>query len=302
MAKRGKSRKKKIKRSAPSRKMVQEIREAMDRFENGTEEEKRDAYRKIEGFYKKRPRDPLLISCMLDLSVDYENWFDYIYFGERLLPYEEGYEKSRILQNLAAFCNQLFYPAMAWRFGRQLADELPAFAEEAQLEMINMLEEGLLEQAAELPDMAGLPPDEQLELMVANDRMRFYTTSPRTSAEGVTYGKEILKKWPGLKLFANNLSLTQFLAGDIDAAEKTALGVLEQDPQNFQALGNLLRFNFLTGRIDEAEAYKAQLLAIPPEDAHFDLPLKQMEALALLGDGEKIVEIFEQGEGKRHVA
>ncbi|NIP32655.1 hypothetical protein GWO25_02005, partial [Candidatus Saccharibacteria bacterium] len=53
----------------------------------------------------------------------------------------------------------------------------------------------------------------------------------------------MLEKVPDMVPILNNLSLSQFTVGEVDQARETAEKVLAIDPENFHALGNLVRYN-----------------------------------------------------------
>ncbi|MBN1146616.1 MAG: tetratricopeptide repeat protein [Anaerolineales bacterium] len=84
----------------------------------------------------------------------------------------------------------------------------------------------------------------------------------------------------------NNLSLAQFFSGQPQAAIQTARQVLENYPDNIQAMANLIRFLAWSGQESEAREYweklRQQTPAIP------DQQIKMLEAAAMIEDDQMV--------------
>lgn len=244
---------------------------------------------------RQHPGSKPVLSALLDVSEALQDWRTYAYYGEQLLPLERGEEQAATLNNLAYAHMQLFYPAMAWYFAKQVITKHPKFEHLYRVQsMLEELEPRILNEAVSLDD-AAVSPDEKLDLMVQHDRVRFYTESGHPEA-AIPVAKAILAQAPNTIPILNNLSLSQFMTGDIAQATATAERVLAQDPGNFHALGNLVRYSVLTAQFDQAREY-ARLLEQVSSDKP-DLETKQAEAFAFLGEDEKVQAVYEQATAK----
>jgi tetratricopeptide (TPR) repeat protein len=67
---------------------------------------------------------------------------------------------------------------------------------------------------------------------------------------------------------------------------------LAQDGENFHALSNLVRYQFLTAQFAQAETHARRLGQI--ESDHPDFPLKKAEAFAFLGDDEQVWAAYQE--------
>ena len=109
---------------------------------------------------------------------------------------------------------------------------------------------------------------------------------------------KILKELTGLApKFApafNNLSLIRCFEGDLTEAIALAQQVLKYEPNNFQALGNLVRFYLLSGETELAEKYLNDLKAL--DNIILDIWLKKAESLSLFGDWSGLVELGKEAE------
>ena len=120
------------------------------------------------------------------------------------------------------------------------------------------VEEFLREEAATLQTAAGLTPEEELDLLVQHDRVRF-ETEHGVSEKAIPIAESILEKVPTFIPVRNNPSLPYFQQGDIEKAIAMAQEVLAEDPSNFHALANLVRYTFLSGAFAEADEYATRL-------------------------------------------
>jgi tetratricopeptide (TPR) repeat protein len=118
------------------------------------------------------------------------------------------------------------------------------------------VEEFLREEAATLQTAAGLTPEEELDLLVQHDRVRF-ETEHGVSEKAIPIAESILEKVPTFIPVRNNPSLPYFQQGDIEKAIAMAQEVLAEDPSNFHALANLVRYTFLSGAFAEADEFRA---------------------------------------------
>lgn len=90
----------------------------------------------------------------------------------------------------------------------------------------------------------------------------------------------------------NNLSLLALMEGNIEEAIAHGETVLSFEPENVHALANLIRFCFLQGQPELAQAFGEQLKI--SQAPAWDLYTKKIEGLTYLGDREGILEIWAQ--------
>ncbi len=288
MAKQKKQRKNRQPSKRPSTKVIRELGAAMALYEEGDVHASRQALLRL---VRQHSGSKPVLLALLEVSEAIRDWRTYAYYGEQLLPLERGEDQAGTLNNLVYAHLQLFYPALAWHFAKELTINHPKFEHLAQVQSIlEGLEMRLLEEAMEL-DGTAVSPDEKLALMVQHDRVRFYTESGHPEA-AIPAAEAILEKIPNTIPILNNLSLAQFMTGNIAQATITAENVLAQDPDNFHALGNLVRYSVLTAHFEQAQAYAQRLENISNDNP--DLPTKQAEAFAFLGDDEKVQAVYER--------
>ena len=88
----------------------------------------------------------------------------------------------------------------------------------------------------------------------------------------------------------NNLSLALFFGGNPEEAIRSAHHALSLDPQNIQALANMIRFLAWTGRVTEAHTYWRRLRELEPTD--HSLRVKMAEAAAMVEDDEEVYRLL----------
>jgi Flp pilus assembly protein TadD len=90
----------------------------------------------------------------------------------------------------------------------------------------------------------------------------------------------------------NNLSLALFYSGQPEEAVRAARQVLENFPDNIQALGNLVRFCAWSGRATEAEETWRILKQLPPGSS--ENFYKYVESAAVMDDDEKVYALLKK--------
>ncbi|MGG7055190.1 tetratricopeptide repeat protein [Nitrosomonas sp. ANs5] len=234
------------------------------------------------------------------MSYTVQDWHNFAYYNEQLLPLERGEEREFTLNNLMAAFIQLFYPRLAWYYARELVAQYPdsEYEEQAQ-SFIKSTEPFLKQENDELMGDLAFAQEEKFKLRVLHDCIRFLTETGHP-AEAISAAEQLLEKIPNLAPVLNNLSLSQFMLGDVDQAISTARKVIAQDADNFHALGNLVRYHFLTAQFDQAQTYAHRLQQIDSDKPDFEL--KQAEAFAFLGDDKKVWAAYQQAKTKGHEA
>ena len=88
----------------------------------------------------------------------------------------------------------------------------------------------------------------------------------------------------------NNMSLALFFDGKPQEAIKIARRVIDNYPDNIQALSNIIRYLVWTGQKEEARQYWEQLRDVAPPETNSRL--KKAEAAAILGEDESVYELL----------
>lgn len=293
MSKRRRKRRSRRSTRRPSIKLLRALTTAMETYNEGEVELARQQLFQL---IRQYPRSKPVLMALLEVSSEMQDWRTYAYYGEQLLPLEQGEDQAETRNNLIYAYVQLLYPALAWHHASELKTKpfKTEYFEQAK-SLVETTEPLLLQEANIIIDSNAFTQDEKLELMVLNDHVRFLTESSRPE-EAIRAAELLLEKIPGTVPVLNNLSMSQFIKGDVQQAIATAQNVLTIDPDNFHALGNLVRYTFLTAQFDEAQAYALRLQQIANDIP--DLEMKQAEAFAFLGDDAQVWAAYERAKTK----
>lgn len=173
---------------------------------------------------------------------------------------------------------------------RQFLARWPGHEEAARAqERLNRIESGLSKIMAQL----GLSGDNAVELAALHEESQVLMEAGKYR-EGIAKAEELLKHEPNYTAAYNNISLMRYHSGEVARAVAAAERVLELDPVNFHALGNLARFLLVVGRGEEAREHVEKLKRVDCD--YFDRWLKQAEACATLGDDQGVLDALAGGE------
>lgn len=104
-------------------------------------------------------------------------------------------------------------------------------------------------------------------------------------------GLALLERAPQLQSVRNNVSMAYFFEGNFEEAIAQGYQVLEESEDNIHALSNLIRYHFVLGDQDAAQALVPRLLANEAEA--YDPWTKKMEALSYLGDYQTVLDLYD---------
>lgn len=138
-----------------------------------------------------------------------------------------------------------------------------------------------------------LPEERALELGTLNEKGRFLVEIGQSNQARQLF-EDLLQLAPNLSPALNNLSLILCSQGELREAIALAQKVLEKNQNNFQALGNLVRFYLLSGETELAEKQLKQLKELNNEIP--DIWLKKAEAFSWFGDNTELVELGKEAE------
>ncbi|MFH2103921.1 MAG: tetratricopeptide repeat protein [Chloroflexota bacterium] len=149
---------------------------------------------------------------------------------------------------------------------------------------VQVLHKGLKEIIAELE----LPEEEGLEFARKHEELQVCLDAGRYQ-RGKSLAKELRERKPDFAPAFNNLSQIYWLEGNLPEAIQTCQQVLAFEPDNVHALGNIIRFLYLSGRRGEAPTYVERLKRSKAEAA--DRWKKIGETLSFIGDDEGMLSL-----------
>jgi tetratricopeptide (TPR) repeat protein len=265
------------------RRLRQGIEEADDLLAQGKPQEALELLHELD---KKFPLQPnilgLLVNAYLDIH-DQQGYLHSIYKLHTLTP-----NKAEIKLGLAGAYLTNEFLALALQTFRQFIRRWPN--DERAIDVrktIAQLELGLPKILSEIGfsmetgfNFACQHEELRLQMEMGNyDRCR-------------KLAKPLLEQRPQFAPVLNNLSLVEWLEGNLPGAIEISQKVLEFEPENIHALSNITRFLFMLGRVDESSFYAQRLKQSQAEAA--DFWIKKAEALSFTGDADGVIELIEQ--------
>ncbi len=180
--------------------------------------------------------------------------------------------------------------ALSARAARRFAERFP---DHDRARALYEVAEEFVPTVLQLVGYPGLTPDASLALAEAHEES--LVALERNDFEAVCrITGDLLRRFPGFVSAMNNRAEACFQLGRGDEALSLARQVLELQPENCHALGNLCRYLVALGEIDEARAVAERLRAAPP--AQSGALVKKAEALSTLGDDAGVAEVFREYE------
>ncbi len=131
MAKRKKQRKSRHPQQRSSRRLIRDLASAMELFEEG---DATTAQNKLLQLLVKYPRSKLVLQALQDVCAELQDWRTLAIYSEKLLSLERGEDRAATLNNLLVAHQQLFYPALAWKYAHELETKYSYFAPIEQAE------------------------------------------------------------------------------------------------------------------------------------------------------------------------
>jgi tetratricopeptide (TPR) repeat protein len=290
MAKRKKLHTARPARQRPSAKLARQIEAALTLYyrDNDTVAA-RQALLELAGAH---PRSRDVLEAVLELAAELHDWQTLAIYGQQLLPLQPKAEQSDTLNNLLYAHIQLSNPAIARDYALQLISQINDGEKQKEIQaLIESTEAFMLTQAEAILPQRQLTQEEKLQLLLQHDWIHFYTESGN-SEKAIPLAEALVEEGLAPIPVLNNLSMSYWMLGQAAAAIATAQQVLDSEPENIHGLGNMIRFTFLTGQFDQAEQYAQRLKQLT--DDRPERYLKQIEALAFLGDDEAIIAAYKQ--------
>ena len=229
-----------------------------------------------------------VLECWLTLAYEKGDWHSY---QQKATEYTLKYpDEPDAYLKLFSVCTKNTYPLLALEalqiFWQKFPNHPQITEAKQNIEKIQTLVPELLKEH-------GLEGEQALQIGTLSERGRFLFESNKYTEASQIF-EDLINLAPKFSPALNNLSLIRCFEGDLKGGIVLAKQVLEFEPNNFQALGNLVRFYVLSGEIDTAQKYLNELKALDNEV--LDIWLKKAEALSLFGDWSGLVELGKEAE------
>lgn len=249
-----------------------------------------EAHQLLNSLAADHPNRADVVETQLNLAAAMQDQQGYLNACEHLLELVPA--EPELVRGLAHAYLMNGLVVLAYQTFQRFLEECPeADVEEITevQELITSIEEGLPALMAEL-EAEG---EEGLEMAALHEQQQ--AALHRGDMRQVQkLGKRLQRLRPAFLPPINNMSLAYWMEGKVEQAIATAQEVLEKDPENVHALGQLTRYLCQTGQQDEAEQYAARLKAAPTERTYRPW-LKKAEALSYLGDFAGVLAVVQAG-------
>ncbi len=251
-----------------------------------TEDKPQQALELLQELDQKFPRQPDLLGLMVNACLDVGDQHGYllaIYKLHELTP-----NKAEVKLGLAGAYLANGCLALALQTFRQYLKRWPNDERVGEIQKtIQQLEKGLTEFLSEI----GFSLDEGLGFASKHEELRLDMEQGNYN-RCQQLAKFLFQQRPNFVPVLNNLSLIEWLDGNLPGAIELSHKVLETEPDNVHALSNLTRFLFMQGRRDEAIVFAKRLKESNASAA--DRWLKKAEGLSFIGDHDGVLSIIEQ--------
>jgi predicted Zn-dependent protease len=260
------------------------LREGLDEADSLLEQKRAvEAKKLLEELDKKFPHQFHVLGMLADACVDTKDYSGYL---EAVLDlYKLRPNSPDINLGLAGAYLNTGRMALALQTLERFLDRWPAHpaADDAR-KTIQALQKGMENIIAELE----LPEEEGLEFARKHEELQVCLDAGQYQ-RGKSLAKELRERKPDFAPAFNNLSQIYWLEGNLPEAIRTCQQVLEFEPDNVHALGNIVRFLYLSGRRDETPTYVERLKKSKAKAA--DRWKKISETLSFIGDDEGMLSL-----------
>ncbi len=238
---------------------------------------------------RRYPNQHVVLALQVNLAFDQKDMQSYQNAAERLLKLTP--KDADLTLGLAGAYMSNHHMILALRTFHHFLERWPNHARAAEIrETAAELEQTL---RAVLPQH-GLEGDDAFALAAQHEEIMSLVEQNQW-ARARLRAEQALRRKPDFIPVLNNLSLAYFNEGQSEQAIATARRVLDIDADNYHALGNLVRYSCLSGRLDEAHAWGERLKSATAPD-HLDIWTKKAESLTFLGDDQGVLDAFHAAE------
>lgn len=269
------------------RRLREGLEEASDLLER---RHPKEALEILEELAKHYPNQPDVLGLMVNIYHDLKDDRGYLHAIlalHRLTP-----NRAEVKLGLAGGYLANGHPALAYHTFQEFLKKWPNHEQAAGVaKLLPNLDKVLEEALADLNLSPALSPESKLDFASKHEEAQVLMEAGEFE-RGKRLAEALLKQYPQFAPALNNLSLIQWLEGNLPAAIETSQKILEQDPGNTHALSNLTRFLFMQGKTGQARQVAARLHASrAPASQSW---IKKIEALSFIGDDEGVLALLEE--------
>lgn len=234
---------------------------------------------------RRYPNRAEVLAGLLNVYYELGDVTSYQFACQRLVSLRPDDPDLRLM--LAGSCMENVRPALAIRNFRCFLERWP---DDVRAPDVRKTVAGLEAEMEEtLPDL-GLNSEDGLQLPALHEEV-LCCLQQRQFGRARQLAEQLLKRHPEFTPAINNLGEAHFREGRIADAVAAARRVLQRNPDNFHALGNLARYLCASGRADEARPWTERLQSVESTDS--DLWIKKAETFSFLGDDQAVLEAFQ---------
>ena len=269
------------------RRLREGLEEASDLLER---RHPKEALEILEELAKRHPNQPDVLGLMVNIYHDLKDDRGYLHAIlalHRLTP-----NRAEVKLGLAGGYLANGRPALAYHTFQEFLKKWPNHKHAAGVtKLLPDLDKVLEEALADLNLPPALSPESKLDFASKHEEAQVLMEAGEFE-RGKRLAETLLKQLPQFTPALNNLSLIQWLEGNLPAAIETSQKILEQEPENIHALSNLTRFLFMQGKTGQARQVAARLHA--SRTPAFQSWIKKIEALSFIGDDEGVLALLEE--------
>jgi tetratricopeptide (TPR) repeat protein len=280
--------KKRISATVQTRINDRKLREGVERAE-GLMSRARwpEAAQLLQDLDRAHPQRPEILQALIECSVKLGDTHLYQYGCETLYRIRPSDPDLPYMLTSAYIKNA--WPALALSMATGALTRDPG---NEKAEQTRKLIEQLAPLVHEQMQAIGLTGPDGLECFCMHDQVRSLLAQGRY-AKAWKVAEALAERRPQFPPAYNNGAEACFHDGEIARAIELTKRLLAFDPDNVFAQSNLIRFQCIFGKVDEARKLADRLKTIEPVVK--DLALKQAEAFAYLGDDAAVLAVYEKG-------
>jgi tetratricopeptide (TPR) repeat protein len=247
-----------------------------------------NAKKRLEEIEQRFPCNKDIFYCWLTLASEQNNWMIYQKKAQEFISKYPN--EADVYLALSTVCLKNTYPILALQVLQDFCDKFPNHSE------ISEAKETIKEIKITVPQLLQdykLEKEKVLEIGKLAEQGRFLFEIGEYD-QAKNFFQDLITLAPTFLPALNNQSIILSREGKLTEAIALAQKVLEQEQNNFQALGNLVHFYVLLGETELAETHLKKLMT--SDNNILDIWLKKAEALSFFGDYEGLIKLGQQAE------
>lgn len=252
-----------------------------------------EAYGLLEKLRHQYPNNVDVLTGLVNVCYDLQDFENYQRACEQLLEVDPKHPEA--LYGLAGAYLVNLHPLLSLQTYRRALQRYPHHERASQArKQVADLESRVDSLLADL-NLAG---EEGFEVALLHEQGQTYLEQGEFK-KARQAEEAVLRLMPSFVSARNNLSLINFMEGNVAGAIAAAQQVLESQPDNIHALSNLTRYSCVIGELEQAKPFAERLQA--SQAKAWDGWTKKVEGLSCLGDDQGILDVFEQAKASGDV-